>query len=246
MSEIDQTAQKILEDIREGFSESEIMRKHNLSETELANMLADLDEAGMIVKVEDHYEAPFMRSINASEIIVDLKSGMNDSDLMEKYGLTMQTLANTVRLLMDGNRIARADLADRGELLEEVMDPGEARETRRYYLDFALPVFDTNNGTTGKVHDLTEKGLGIIGIPAQVGEIKSLTVDHEKFALINRFSFRARCRWLSPSLSGGECIAGFEIIDISPGDFQELQKLVRMVTIQTYPAKDLKFEYPRV
>ena len=242
MPDRESLAQRVLEDIREGRNESELMNKHNLSAEQLESVFSGLDEEGLIVKIEGHYVVPVMRSISAGEIISDVRSGMNDSDLMGKYGLTVQALANTIRLLMDGNRLSRTDLAGREHLFEEVMDPGAAREHRRYYLDFELPVFDQGGGIKGKVNDLTEKGVGISGIPTHIDEIKSLTINHEKFVLINSFSFDARCRWINRAYSGGECIAGFEIVSISPKDFQELQKLVRLVTIHVSPPKDLKFE----
>ncbi|MBI5249170.1 MAG: PilZ domain-containing protein [Desulfomonile tiedjei] len=245
MSEQDPLAQRILEDVRERLNESELAKKHNLTAQELQSILADLDEAGLIVKLEGYYQVPFMRSINAEDIIRDVRSGVDDWDLNAKYGLTMQALANTIRLLMDGNRLSRSDLAGRENLFEEVMDPNAVRGHQRYYLDFELPIIEKGNGIRGKVHDLTEKGLGIIGISARVDEIKDFSINHEKFALINPFSFQARCRWMNYDRSSGECIAGFEIVDISPDDFLELQKLVRMVTIHVSPSKDMKFEYPR-
>ncbi len=105
-----------------------LMNKHKLSAEQLRSILTELDEAGLIVKIGEHYEIPAMRSIAAADIISDIRSGSNSSELMGKYGLTIQTLANTVRLLIDGNHLSRADMAGRERLFEEVMDPGSARE----------------------------------------------------------------------------------------------------------------------
>jgi hypothetical protein len=245
MSDRELMIQGILEDIREGMDDAGLRNKHGLSADQLQSILTELDEAGLIVKIGEHYEIPAMRSIAAADLISDIRSGTNSPDLMEKYGLTIQALANTVRLLMDGGHLSRADMAGRERLFEEVMDPGAAREHPRYYLDFELPIVETANGTVGRVRDLTDKGLGVIGIPALMDDVKKFSIRHEKFALIRPFSFEARCCWAQQKQSGKECVAGFEIVDISPEDFDELQKLVRLVTIYESSATPIPFEDPR-
>lgn len=246
MSDRESMVQSLLEDIRGGMNDEALMNKHKLSAEQLRGILAELDEAGLIVKIGEHYEIPAMRSIAAADIISDIRAGTNSSELMDKYGLTIQALANTVRLLMDGNHLSRADMAGRERLFEEVMDPGSARERRRYYLDFELPIVEEANGTKGRVRDLTDKGLGIIGIPALMNDVKRFSIHHEKFALIKPFSFEARCCWANQKQSEAECVAGFEIVDISPEDLDELQKLVRMVTFYESSLTPVPFENPRV
>jgi uncharacterized protein (DUF433 family) len=246
MSDRESMVKSLLEDIREGMNDEALMNKHELSAKELQSILAELDEAGFIVKIGQHYEIPCMRSIAAGDIISDIRSGTNSVELMEKYGLTTQALANTLRLLMDGNHLSRADMAGRERLFQEVMDPGSAREHRRYYLDFELPIVEAANGAKGRVRDLTDKGLGIIGIPALINDVKRFSIHHEKFALIKPFSFEARCCWANQKQSEAEYVAGFEIIDISPEDFDELQKLVRLVTFYESSVTQVPFEDPSV
>lgn len=246
MSDLDSTVQSVFEDIRRGMNDKALMNKHKLSAEQLRCILAELDEGGFIVKIGEHYEIPCMRSITAGDIISDIRSGSNSFELMEKYGLTIQALANTVRLLIDGNHLSRADMAGRERLFQEVMDPGSAREHRRYYLDFELPIVEAARGAKGRVRDLTDKGLGIIGIPALMNDVKTFSIHHDKFALIKPFSFEARCCWANQKQSDAECVAGFEIIDISPEDLDELQKLVRMVTFYESSLTPIPFEDPSV
>lgn len=235
-------AQQILEDLREEMDEETLRNKYNLAPENLLNILMALEEQGLIFKINGRFIAPDMRSISAIDMVRDIQNGMDETELQEKYGLSLQGLANSIRLLVEGNHLTRSDLAKRDLLFQEVMDPGFARESRRYYLDFDLPVFDMGPPMLrGRVSDLTEKGLGTIGIPSRPDEIKQFMINHEKFVLLKPFAFRARCRWSRQNAAAGDFIAGFEISEILPEDLAELRKLCKMVTFYVSPETRVKF-----
>ncbi|AFM23222.1 PilZ domain-containing protein [Desulfomonile tiedjei] len=235
-------ARQILEDLREEVDEETLRNKYNLAPESLLNILLTLEEQGLIFKIDGRFIAPDMRSISAIDMVRDIQNGMDEAKLQEKYGLSLQGLASSIRLLVEGNHLTRSDLAERDLLFQEVMDPGLARESRRYYLDFDLPIFDMGTPMLrGRVNDLTEKGLGTIGIPSRPDEIKHFMINHEKFVLLKPFAFQARCRWSRQNAASGDFIAGFEISEISPEDFAELRKLCKMVTFYVSPETPVKF-----
>jgi hypothetical protein len=78
----------------------------------------------------------------------------------------------------------------------------------------------------GTLRDVTIKGIGIAGIKAGVGEIKSLVISTDKVEGINPIEFEAKCRWSRQEPESGEWLAGLEIMTISEKCFADLETLV--------------------
>ena len=82
----------------------------------------------------------------------------------------------------------------------------------------------------GRIIDLSEVGVGVSGLEAQVGELKSLVVVPDEFLEAEPFSFEAKCRWSRMGDEDKICNAGFEITDISEGDYIQLLELLQLMT----------------
>jgi hypothetical protein len=96
-----------LRDLRSGMGDSALMQKYALSPTGLQSLLRQLVERGCITQAEieqlmtapetsvpasaatHHAAGPRM---NPAEFVQDIRSGMHDFDLMEKYQLSIQKL----------------------------------------------------------------------------------------------------------------------------------------------------------
>jgi hypothetical protein len=118
----------------------------------------------------------------------------------------------------------------------EALDKDTVRQLQRYYLDFDLPIVQTDpQEIEGRVRDLSERGVGVRGIPSKIDETKTLLIRHEKFFLLKPFFFRATCRWARSAEAAQDCIAGFEIVEISREADENLTKLVRMLTFAAPP-----------
>ena len=213
--------------------EKDLLERFCLSKPELEMLLAQLVDGGPVVKSEDQCETPPIRNIDAEALANDIRTGLDQAELMEKYGLSFSALCNTVNLLLEGSHLRRSDLARMDTLIEEALDPGATRKQERYYLDFHLPVVEVDGcRTEGRVRNLTEKGLGVTGLPAKVDETKTLLIRHEKFAVLKPFCFEARCRWVRHDRGHGETFAGFQITRISNEHLEQLKKMVRLLTFQ--------------
>jgi hypothetical protein len=171
------------------------------------------------------------RSIKAREIIRDVRSGLTDTELMNKYRLSTGRLKYVLDRLVEAKALETSELQSRISLAQESTATRAVRARTRSYLLFSIPVYDTENlQVEGWLVDIEEKGLQISGIQADVGEVKSLLIRSDEFVDVYPFGIDAECRWVEPDETEGSVRAGFEIVSITKWAMEELQKLKRLVT----------------
>jgi len=172
------------------------------------------------------------RTIKAKDIVNDLRSGMTNVELMEKYRLSAKGLRSIFAKLTNAKAVNERELAGRVPLVDDTVNLGQMRCLPRHYLLFRLPVSDTNNlATEGRVRDITERGLQTVGIPAKPGETKELRVQAGELVNVPTVVFEAECKWSRPETQNGQCVAGFQISDISPESLAELRELIQALTL---------------
>lgn len=226
-------AREVLKDVQAGMDHSAMLEKYKLSPAGLRKVLENLVEAGLLQKVNRNYVLPHAHRISTRKIVQDVGARMSPQDLIDKYLLSPRGLRKVLTKLIEVKAIERADLGEELEAYLIRVEHVEARELERYYLDFDLPIFaGGSNQIQGRVRDITEKGIGTIGIPADIDEMKKLEIRHQKYVLIKPFMFQAKCRWIKQEGAEGQYLAGFQIIDISDEAVKELQYLLRLVTFQ--------------
>jgi len=171
------------------------------------------------------------RSVKAKEIVSDIRSGMTNQQLIDKYNVSVNSLHNLLRKLVDIKVVQKSEVQ---ALLSSV--PGgiayeERRKDPRYYLLVPLPIYDVNNLLEeGQVVDVSEGGLRITGLAAKVGEKREFLLQADHYAHVFPFCFEAVCRWASQT-EEEPWFAGFQITSISEGGFVELRKIIRELTI---------------
>ena len=74
-------AKLVLDDIRLGATDLDLMTKYKLSSEGLQSLFKKLGDLGLL------------KHLNASEVMQDIRSGITDRELMEKYGLSPNGLA---------------------------------------------------------------------------------------------------------------------------------------------------------
>lgn len=172
------------------------------------------------------------RTIKAKDIVNDLRLGMTNVELMEKYQLSTRGLTSIFTKLMDAKAVKKREIAGRVPLADDTVNLGQMRCLPRNYLVFRLPVSDVNNfGMEGSVRDITERGVQTAGIAAKAGEIKELCVQADELADIRPFVFEAECKWSKPETQNEQCVAGFQISSISSESLAELRELIRVLTL---------------
>jgi Mor family transcriptional regulator len=217
---------EVLQDIRSGMDEDAIRKKYNLSVQGLQHLYEKLTQAGALKGLK-----PPPRKLNLLAVLADIRAGMSGPNLMKKYRLTQEMLRQVSKKLLDaeGNRSA---INDRYTVIAEPTELISTREFVRHELSFDIPIYEANKPEIlGVVRDVSEEGMSVAGIEAQVGDTKTLVVLGDEFGDFSPFEFRGSCRWYVADPDNGICLAGFAINEISETDSQELRKLIRVVLV---------------
>jgi len=217
---------KVLQDIRSGMDEAAIRKKYGLSAKGLRRLYEKLIEGNLL----EHNLSPVPRRLNMAEILADIRAGMSKADLMKKHKLSQDMLRQVSKKILDAKG-KRSAIDGPETLIEERPEFLATREFVRHEVDFQLPVYDTSRPEIhGTVRDIAEEGISVAGIEAQVGDVKTLVILGDEFGQFTSFEFEGYCRWRIADVAEGTYLAGFAIIKISENDYQQLQKLVHIVT----------------
>ncbi len=218
---------EVLQDIRSGMDDTAIQQKYRLTARGLKSLYKKLVEAGAL----GHDRSPILRRLNIAKVLADVQNGMSQADLMNKYDLSEEMLRQVSKKLLDarGKRTA----SDGPEtVIEERPEFLATREFLRHEVDFEVPVYEAGRPDVhGAVRDVSEEGVGVAGIDADVGEVKTLVVLGDEFGEFSSFEFEGCCRWRFADPRGGPCLTAFAITNISERDFEQLQRLVLLVTV---------------
>ncbi len=167
--------------------------------------------------------------IQAKQFIADVRNGFNDHQLCDKYHLTESDLPRLFKKLIQAKGLTQEDL-DHRVIAESDLTMRYRHLTRSYSL-FSIPVYDTEDlELEGWITDITEEGLQLTGMPAEVGQSRSLLIRADEFHDIFPFAFDAKCKWVHTD-DANETLVGFEIVDISETGLEELRKLIQLLTI---------------
>jgi hypothetical protein len=185
-----------------------------------------------------HDEAAGRRRIPARRFVDDMRSGMPDSALMEKYKLTARGLHSAFRKLLAANVVQPSELVGRHSEYDETIDVNDIRALQRDKVEFPLPIYELNNpDSRGIISDITIMGVGITGFETDVGDIRQFVIPADEFFQVNRVEFKARCRWVKRDESDGECVSGFEIMKVSRGSLAGLRRLIQGLTLSERQVK---------
>ncbi|MDQ7784873.1 MAG: hypothetical protein RDU20_18465 [Desulfomonilaceae bacterium] len=173
------------------------------------------------------------RVVNAKDIVEDIRAGMSDKDLMTKYRLSSRGLQSAFSKLVN-NRILS---------VEEVY--GQPRSTdddtviiddisliQKHYLTVTASIYEADKPEiVGRLHEITERGLTVIGIQARIGEEKSFVIPCKEFLPVDRIAFRAECLWANVKPGTGQWVGGYQITSISKGSLIFLRDLIKLLTL---------------
>ncbi len=171
--------------------------------------------------------------VKAKDIVNDIRGGVTDRELMEKYNLSSKGLQSVFKKLVAAKAVRPAELYDRAPILDaDTADVDSIREEIREFLEVNIPICELNAPeNVGVISDISEKGVGVRGLRVKQGETKTLAVMADSFFSVDPFSFDAVCRWVKKRRADGTVDAGFEITNISEEGATRLRKVIRLLNI---------------
>jgi PilZ domain len=169
------------------------------------------------------------RRISARQVVQDIRSGTTVMEMLQKYELTSNELRRLLDKLLHSRLLDQRELDSWSTLNHEITVIRGVRQDSRLPIDFPLRVQDYDHPyKQGIVRNLSQNGIGVLGIKARVGETRTLVVRLNGIADCRSVRFEAKCRWvLQSETEGQECIAGFEITGIEDVALNELRKVLR-------------------
>lgn len=168
-------------------------------------------------------------TIKVGDIVRDIRSGMTDSELMEKYKLSATGLQSIFGKLVDAQVMRKSELSSRSILYADTVSIQDLRKLPRSQLVHWICIKDTSfPGTKYDVQDITEQGLQIADMKAEVDEIRSFLIPADEVTGVAPIEFEGRCRWTKRDKEKGRYSAGFEITNISEEALQELRKMIKL------------------
>lgn len=169
------------------------------------------------------------RKLKARELVMCIRNGMSDAQLMERYKLSAKGLQSAYQQLLKANAVTEEDLSGRSPGFEDTVTVEDTRRLNRTKVRTVLPIYETRDlEVRGTVQDINEKGVGIRGIRAMEGEVKELVIASDDFVEVDPFVFEATCRWAKKG-DDGQYSGGFEITRITEASSHELRKLIQFL-----------------
>jgi hypothetical protein len=172
------------------------------------------------------------RIIKAGDIIRDIRAGMTDAALMEKYKLSTRGLESAFLKLVSGGLLSVREIYGDRSAGEDTVIIDDTRSLPRFYLTVTIPIYEASEpNVVGRVDNVSERGLGVSGIQARIGETKSFVVPTAKLLKgIENIWFEARCIWVEPNRDTQLFASGYQITKILPDAMNNLRKLIKVVT----------------
>ena len=128
------------------------------------------------------------RKINGQAFINDIRSGMNDTELMLKYHLSSRMLQSLFRTLLNTKAITPAEIYERTPFEETTIDVSTLSLSLEGYTIQTTSIYDvTQPEKIGRVTALNEKEFRTEGIEAGFAQTKAFILLPGKAANQRRY-----------------------------------------------------------
>ncbi|MEW6349191.1 MAG: hypothetical protein AB1646_09020 [Thermodesulfobacteriota bacterium] len=174
-------------------------------------------------------------AVRARDLVHDIKSGVADFDLMEKYDLSLLGLKSVFKKLVTRGFITQEEIDGRRTPGKDTVDLDDPRQGSRRRLRASVAIFEEGDqANNGVVWDVSQTGIGTRGLETEVNEIKTLIIRPDMSTRVSPFRITVGCRWCRREETSGGCVAGFEILAIGEEDFHQLRKLLVRLTVEPH------------
>ncbi len=225
---------EIVNDILSGLDDTALMEKYGLSSKGLESLINKLVGSGLLRRSSyQKTRGNQKQRISGRQFLADIASGMNESQLMKKYRLSRERLQRVCSILLTARNSAENEFQEEILIDRTTVVEANVRQIQRYYPDFEVPIYESiSPEIQGRVRDITEEGVGVVGIEASVYEVKTFVVLGDPFGEVGPFEFQAECRWAKTNDGFQGNVSGYRIVDISEDDLRLLRKLIHLIALR--------------
>ena len=238
--------------IKSGANDAELMEKLHLSSKGLNDLSDQLVSAGRIGRAEVDRRVALSPetvavsitetkvvgiggkkpTISAKDAVACIRSGMDDLALMKRYSISAKGLRSLLNKLLDSELLAPEEFYAFSEVRYDPILVNDIREFPRRFLAMSVLIYECERPEVkGLVRDITENGIGTIGIEMKVGETKRFAIPAKEFRVAYEIRFDAVCVWSENPGLGEQPLAGLQITKISEGSLGDLRQLIRSLAL---------------
>lgn len=225
-------------DIRSGMTDSAMMERYGLSAKGLHKLFLKLLEVKAITQMElnqrcaAYHDTAMIQLVDSRNMVDDVRFGMSDSELMNKYALSSEGLRRAFQKMIDAKLITVEDLYATSPSQHDSVFVDNGREVPRHRLAVEVVIYELKHPEIkGVLTNIAEKGIAITGIEARVGETKTLIIPAVNFVQVDPIRFEAECRWAGEDSITRKWSSGFEIVNISKKCLGDLEILLQSASL---------------
>ncbi|MFC1836975.1 PilZ domain-containing protein [Thermodesulfobacteriota bacterium] len=174
------------------------------------------------------------RPIRPKDILRDIRAGLTDDQLMEKYSISPEALQRLARRMLAERTPWTAKLQARALQQDGPFGTVQRRQLPRYYSVYWIPVYDESRREIGTLGDISEKGLRVDGCEADINDKRTLIVGAEEVPGAQSFQVETICRWVKWSEANREKTVGFEITGITAAARRNLRKFIAALIVSEH------------
>ncbi len=207
-------AKDLIRDIGAGMTDSELMQKYQISNEKLQEILKRVRESGVL---------------ELRAIVADIRARATDFELCHKYDLTFEELPAVFEELVKSGALRKEELKERTAFYDEPQNRSVTRRFERKPVGLELSVHDPDEPERkGLIRDLSERGLRVASLRADINLAKRFVIHPDWFANIRHFEIGVECKWMKTKGPLRKYfVAGFEITSISSPSQEQLKRLLR-------------------
>jgi hypothetical protein len=171
-----------------------------------------------------------MRKIALNQVLSCIKAGVGDDQLMKNNRLRPKAFGRLLLKLVDRGLVAHEDLYKKSSIYRNMSDILNSRHSPRLNIRIAIRVYDRENSRKGFIRDISEGGVRVAGLDAQVGECLTLFVPQKELISRKPFEFDAVCHWTKVKGKTTKYTqAGFKIVNMSDDAREQLLSLIDLL-----------------
>ena len=162
------------------------------------------------------------RTIEIRAFVGDVKAGLSDGQLIQKYEVSARELTSLMLQAADMDLINPSELCSVGKDNHPSVQLGDSRAVPRVYIESGLSIYELHERVQADVLDISEQGIRVKGIRVGATETKHFEIVACWCSPPYAVDLLAKCRWTEPAEVQGNCTAGFEIVSIKTGSLRRL------------------------